>query len=405
MNLSRSAGRRILNLARRMRRRLLPAPAPAPVAPWRKPAGPEADVTVVGYLRTASGVGEIGRQTLHALRAGGLTVEGLDVALNVASSRNDDSCTALLRETSTAPAQIFNINADQLPQVIAHLAPHLRPGAKRICIPFWELSRFPEEWIPGLDAMDEIWAPSRFIAQALHERLGGKSLYMPVALEFAPTAPLPRQKFNLPDERFLFFFAFDFLSFVERKNPAAAIAAFRKAFPQRGRAGLVLKCANGAKVPAQYAAFQQLCAGDPDIFLIDASLTRDETLGLIAAMDAVVSLHRSEGLGLLIGEAMLLGKPVIATDYAASQDFLSAATGYPVRCTLIPVAEGQYPFARGQVWADPDTDHAAALMRDLAADPQPSEALVARALAHLRAGFSTAAVGQAQAARLRSLSL
>ena len=100
---------------------------------------------------------------------------------------------------------------------------------------------------------------------------------------------------------------------------------------------------------------------------------------------------------------MLLGKPVIATDYSASQDMLSAATGYPVNCALIPVGAGQYPFAEGQVWAEPDVAHAAMLMRDLCDDPARAEPLVRRAQAHMQANFSAETVGLLQAGRLRRL--
>jgi glycosyltransferase involved in cell wall biosynthesis len=403
MTIGQFLGRKIRRLGGRLRRRLFPPPAPPAPAPWRKPEGPEKDVTVIGYLRAASGNGESGRQSLKSLEVGGLTVEGCDVSLGVASIRNDESCDSLLVETSTARAQIFNINADQLPFVVAHMEQRLRPDAKRICIPFWELTRFPDEWIAGLNAMDEIWAPSHFILQMLQPRLGEKTIYMPASLEFTAPPPVARAKFNLPENRFLFFFAFDFLSYIERKNPRAAIAAFRKAFPQRGRAGLVLKCANGTIAPERHANFLRECADDPDIFLIDETLTRTDTLALIAATDALISLHRSEGLGLLIGEAMLLGKPVIATDYSASQDMLSPATGYPVKYELIPVTEGQYPFAKGQVWAEADTDHAAALMRDLCEDPMRAQTRVAQARAHMQEHYSCQTVGRLQAARLRSL--
>jgi glycosyltransferase involved in cell wall biosynthesis len=377
---------------------------PAPSVGWVNPGGIARDVTVVGYLRTASGVGEVGRQTARALLAGGLAVEGCDVALNVSGARDDQSCADLLVDASSAPVQIFNINADQLPLVRPHMAPRLRPDATRISIPFWELSRFPAAWLPELAAMHEIWAPSRFIAQALHDRLGDKAIYMPVAVELAPPAPMPRARFHLPPDRFLFFFAFDFLSFVERKNPAGLIAAFRQAFPRRGRAGLVLKCMNGATVPDKLTRFRKDLADHPDIFLIDGTLSRTDTLALIASTDAVVSLHRSEGLGLLIAEAMLLGKPVIATDYSASRDLLSAATGYPVTFKLVPVRDGEYPFAEGQVWAEPDLSHAATLMRQLCDDPARAASLVHRARQHMQTRFSYGAVGRLQAERLRVLS-
>jgi len=362
------------------------------------------DVTVVGYLKTASGVGEVGRQTLLTLASGGVAVEGYDVALGVAAQRDDSSCTTFLTKTGTAPVQIFNINADQLRVVIDHTRARLHPDAIRINIPFWELSRFPSPWLSVLAEMDEIWAPSRFIQTSIAGRLDRPVIYMPVAFELPPTEPLPRDRFGLPTNMFLFFYAFDFLSFIERKNPHGVVAAFRMAFPHGGQAGLVLKCMNGAAAPEQFALFREEIEDSPGIFLLDATLDRGEMLGLIAAMDAVISLHRSEGLGLLIAEAMLLEKPVIATGYSASREFLSDATGYPVGFQLVPVGDGEYPFHEGQVWASPDLPHAAWLMRRLRDSPGCAAPRVARAAHHMRANYSRAHVAQLQASRLRILS-
>ena len=299
--------------------------------------------------------------------------------------------------------QIFNVNADQLAAVVAHTRGALPTDAVRINIPFWELGRFPANWLPNFADMDEIWAPSRFIQTALAGRVAKPVIHMPVAIELPPSWALPRERFDLPADRFLFFYAFDFLSFMERKNPRGVISAFRTAFPRRGTAGLVLKCMNGALVHDQFAAFRDEIGDDPDIFLIDATLSRHETLGLIGAADAIVSLHRSEGLGLLIAEAMLLGKPVIATGYSASREFLNDATGYPVGYQLVPVREGEYPFHEGQVWAAPDVAHAAWLMRRLQEEPARAAPLVTRAANHLQEHHSRTAVARQQIARLRTL--
>ena len=360
-------------------------------------------VTVVGYLRTASGVGEVGRQTLLTLAAGGVVVEGVDVALGVAAKRNDSGVADHLVDHGTAPVEIFNINADQLPAVLAHMGPRLASNALRINIPFWELSLLPEPWITAFAGMDEIWAPSRFIQTALAGRVDRPVIYMPVAIEIDPANPLPRARFGLPDRRFLFFYAFDFLSFMERKNPAAAIAAFRRAFATHGKAGLVFKCMNGSHVPDQLRAFRQLIDDDPDIFLIDETLSRPDTLGLIAAMDGIISLHRSEGLGLLVAEAMLLGKPVIATDYSATREFVTNQTGYPVGYHVVPVPEGDYPFATGQVWAKPDVAHAAWHMRRLAEQPAIAAGKVIQARAHLQQNHSRINVALLQIQRLQDL--
>jgi glycosyltransferase involved in cell wall biosynthesis len=257
--------------------------------------------------------------------------------------------------------------------------------------------------------VDEVWARSGYIQQMLATKLDKPVLYMPVALAAPKVALLSRSDFLLPERKFLFVFSFDFLSFMDRKNPAGVIEAYRRAFGRGGstnaRPGLVIKAMNGALRPEALAALRALRDEDPDIFLIERTLARPEVAALISLCDAVVSLHRAAGFGLLIAEAMLLGRPVIATDYSATTELLLPSTGFPVDCRTIPVAPDAYPFGEGQVWADPDLDHAAWLLRRLAAEPGRAAAQVAGAHAHLARHYSPRVVAQRQRARLRELDL
>jgi glycosyltransferase involved in cell wall biosynthesis len=162
---------------------------------------------------------------------------------------------------------------------------------------------------------------------------------------------------------------------------------------------------NGSLSPARMHEFRDEIGDDPDIFLIDRTLDRSETLGLIAAIDCVLSLHRSEGFGLLIAEAMLLHKPVIATDYSATTELVTPQTGLSVDYKLVPVGEGQYPFHDGQVWADPDIGHAAWQMARVC-DSHGTELmtnLTAAAHAHVRHCNSRRRVGEHLARRLSRL--
>jgi glycosyltransferase involved in cell wall biosynthesis len=372
---------------------------PTPIAKGRFGS----DVTVIGYLRTASGVGEVARQTVRALIAGGLQVEAYDTALGVASVRNDHSCDDFLVERGTAPVQIFNINADQLPIVIGATRAHLRQKAFKINIPFWELGRYPDAWLPAFDVVDEIWAPSRFIQRALVGRVNRPVIYMPTPIELEHYTPKSRKYFGLPERSYLFFFAFDFLSFIERKNPSAVVQAFRKAFPTYGKAALVLKCINGAMMPEKYHALQQEIDNNPDIILLDQTMSRTDVLALMATVDAIVSLHRSEGLGLLLAEAILLGKPVIATGYSASREIITRETGYPVGFQMVPVKDGEYPFHVGQKWADPDIGHAAWIMRYIYNEPKRAAAPVLKGQDFLRRQHSRHSVAKFQEKRLRIL--
>ncbi|CAN5459544.1 hypothetical protein BH10PSE11_BH10PSE11_40600 [soil metagenome] len=365
----------------------------------------EPDLTLVGYLKMAGGVGEAGRQNLRALLQSGLQVTAHDISLGVVADRDDASCDQYLSSRVEGRAQIFNINADQIPHVIDHIRPHTRDGAYRIAVPFWELAEFPDAWKPALDLVDEIWAPSRFIQMALVRKIARPVTYMPIALSFDLPNIYDRSYFQLPEDRFLFFFSFDFLSFQERKNPRATYKAFRKAFARNqrsGGAGLVLKTLNGDHAAGDLAELRDTIASDPDVTLIDRTLTRDETLGLINTCDSVISLHRSEGLGLLVAEAMAMGKPVVATDYSATTEFVLPSTGYPVNYRLIPVKEGQYPFANGS-WADPDRDHAAWLMRRLFNDPAGARLKAEAGRHHIATNYGLGRVSQLQKARLAEI--
>ena len=386
-------------------------PSPLPGGPARRPVPAkrtldEPDATVIGYLRLALGIGEAGRQTLRVLKHAGFDARGLPIQLNSNSARVDDSVEPLLEAAAPARFHVFNVNADQLPQVVEHLGPALRPDAYRVMVPFWELETMPLPWLGAFESVDEVWAPTRFIQAALARRIGKPVLRMPLLLHFeAPPAP-DRRRFGLPEDDFLFFFAFDYFSFIERKNPMATVRAFKQAFRGRGahpKVGLVLKTLNAEIVPEKAQPLHDALREEPDVTLIERTLTREETLQLIGSCDAVVSLHRSEGLGLLVAEAMALGKPVVATDYSATTELVSPRTGFPVDFTLVPVGENEYPFHEDQVWAEADVSHAAWQMRKVFQDRAEATRRAEAARRHLAGEYGLEACSRRVGARLREL--
>jgi len=183
--------------------------------------------------------------------------------------------------------------------------------------------------------------------------------------------PTPRARFGLPEDRFLFLYVFDWNSYPARKNPLAAIDAFRRAFPTgREPVGLVLKTMNARPEDPRWQLLLAAAAADRRVAVLAETLDRGEALGLFAACDAYVSPHRAEGFGRTLAEAMLLGLPVIATAHSGNADFLTPDTGFPVAYRLVPVGHGDYPFGEGLLWAEPDLESLARNMR-LAAD-QPA---------------------------------
>ena len=362
--------------------------------------------TVVGYLRLALGVGEAGRQVLRALHHGQIPVQGLPIRIRTQSEEVGQEQEPLFVEQSSAPVEIFNVNADQLPLVLNTLKGTLQPAAWRAVMPFWELEQFPSPWLQALTLVDEVWAPTRFIERMLAQRTSTPVRYMPLLLTFDPPPPAERAAFGLDSEAFVFFFSFDCFSFVDRKNPMAVVRAFRQAF--RGtapvaKARLVIKALNSDKLGYQLPAWLEALRRDPDVLLIERTLSRHETLQLIGCCDAVVSLHRSEGLGLLISEAMHLGKPVIATDYSATTELVTHQTGWPVDYRLVPVREGEYPFHADQVWAEPDEAHAAWQMRSVWQFPDEAARRASNARALLQRQHGLDACAQRMRARIEEV--
>ena len=367
-----------------------------------------ADVSVIGYLRATSGVGSVGRYTLAGLQGSSLTVEGVDVEFGVVSDRSDRSSEPWLRSQASGRVQLFaNINADQLPAVLDHMAPRLDP-AYRIGMPAWELEDFPDAWLGAFEGLDEVWAQTAWMQRMLAPRLDKPVVRMPVMLTLDRPSPQPRSRFGLPDDRFLFYFAFDFLSFIERKNPGGAVAAFRlmrRAAPAARRPVLVIKTMNGHHAAVAHSAFMVSVADDPDIVVIDEVLSRDDTVALVAAFECVVWLLGCVGVGLMVAEAMALGVPVIATDYAATTELLSERTGYPVGYRLVALKPGEYPMGDGQHWAEADVAHAAWLMQRVMRDPAEAHRRAAAASLRLKANHGRAAVLGRQLARLSELGI
>jgi len=203
-----------------------------------------------------------------------------------------------------------------------------------------------------------------------------------------------RAELGIPPGAFLFFFAFDALSVPERKNPEGLLAAFGLAVRDSPVPLHLLLKVRGAEVePGLGERLERLAAGLP-VTLLHQTLARRELTALTAACDAYVSLHRSEGLGLPLIEALYLGKPVIATGYGGVTDFLDAETGWPVRSSPVALARPAGPYPRGAVWAEPDVEHAAACMVEVASDPAAAAERAAAGCRRVRELYAPAAAGR-----------
>lgn len=356
-------------------------------------------VNIAGMFRSEKGVGEAARAVWRAVNAAGIP-HVLNDEPDLWAIQSSEPPVAPVLENPYR-INLTAMNPDGAIAFFAYQPEAYFRGRHHVGLWNWELERFPESWCPAFVYFDEIWAPSEFTRRSIAQRSPVPVHVVPYCV--SPAAPADRAALGLPAGRFVFLNVFDFQSYVARKNPLAAIAAFRRAFPTPSGPVLVVKTAHSSFAPGDAAEVRRACAARPDITLIDRVMTRMEMDALIASCDALVSLHRSEGFGLPIAEAMAAGKPVIATDYSGSTDFLTGDNGLPVPFTLVPIRTTHGPYRRGGVWAEPDVDDAAAKMRRLAADPAAAAALGARARQSVAGSLSPERVGRLIAERLEAI--
>jgi glycosyltransferase involved in cell wall biosynthesis len=361
-------------------------------------------VVLVGRPFVPIGIGEHIRCSYRALRSIGMNVGLRDVyGEEVRDLYGEDVNPDLTNEFQNNLAHefsrdlnVFHTNGDEVDLTLLSLGADLPGDAYNVIYPMWELSRYPKEWAKQLNRFDEIWAPSKFTYGSIAPAVVKPVLHMPLAAEIRLKTFLGRRYFEIPESSFTFLFSFDLTSYIERKNPFAVLQAFEGLCSLRPDDDLclVIKLKGGEMKGQDYERFSEYVARlKSRLIVIDRLLTDNEMKNLLRCCDCFVSLHRSEGFGLGLITAMFLGKPVIATAYSANMDFMTERNSCLVRYQLRPVPDGAYPFGEGQVWADPDIDHAVDHMVKLVSDRDYARCIGNEASRHVRIHFSYRACG------------
>jgi glycosyltransferase involved in cell wall biosynthesis len=331
-------------------------------------------VNVSGYLRDESGWGAAARGYVRALRCLGVPTRLADFS-SLTSNRSGDRTVTQGDALADWDVNLMCIDAGQHFAVLSRTEEDFLERRYNIGAWLWELPRFPARWYDRFAYYDEIWVGSSFIASAIAPISPIPVIRIPPVLAPASRAPVDedRDRWRRRPDEFLFLFMFDVHSHLARKNPLAVIEAFRRAFQPTEPVRLILKCVNAESDPAGFSTLVDRAAGAAiDIHV--GYLSSDDIRGLMASCDAYVSLHRSEGIGLTIADAMGLGKPVIATGWSGNTDFMDVSNAFPVGYRLVELEENVGPYHEGEVWAEPSVEHAAELMRLVVDHPADAQA-------------------------------
>ncbi|MGJ7553807.1 glycosyltransferase family 4 protein [Variovorax sp. RB3P1] len=276
------------------------------------------------------------------------------------------------------------------------------PRTYRIAYWYWEFDSIPDSWVESAKQVDEVWTATEFIARGLRERLSVPVRTLFPGVRLTPFEVRKRSDFDLDEGRYTFLFTFHMMSVMERKNPLGLIRAFRAAFGEDDKVSLVLKTSFGDRHPIEFQKLRDAAAG-ANITVIDQVFSPDEVLSLMNACDAYVSLHRSEGLGLTMAEAMLMGKPVIATNFSGNVDFMDDGNSLLVPYELVKLGKPIPPYDADLEWAEPSIEHAARLMRRVYDNQAWAREIGARAKASAEANLSLEAAGHRIKTRLEEI--
>jgi glycosyltransferase involved in cell wall biosynthesis len=339
-------------------------------------------VNVAGFAQSVYGVGESSRSIWRAAQATGLPC----VLLNVRSDvhKNTDEKVDEFSRKNPYRVNLMTFSFDYSRRFFRDMGPRFFAGRYNIGLWYWEQETFPVRWHSAFDYYDEIWVPSDFTRAAIASvsPIPVRKITYPLYLD-GDRAKLDRAHFGLPENVFVFLFTFDFFSTVQRKNPAAVIAAFRRVFQRGDPVVLVLKSINAQHHRTDRDSLGKESEGVNVVF-IDRHISAREMNALMALADCYVSLHRSEGLGLGMAQAMYLGKPVIGTNYSGNLEFMNSGNSLLVDHEMTVLNEDSGPYELGTCWAEPNIEHAANLMRWVYEHRAESITLGARAAADVR---------------------
>ncbi len=350
-----------------------------------EPQAHKKGINLIGSIKSDTGLGQSMRLVAEILENSTWDYTVYDYFVPPGGSRTNEAFDGKITQTGPYNINLIHVNPSELPLAFMDVGKNQWDTRYNIGYWLWELEEFPKEWLPAFHLLDEVWTPSEFISQNLRKYTDKPVYTMPYSVTAPADAAYDRDYFHLPKDRFLFLMMYDSGSGMVRKNPLGAIEAFKQAFDRENKqVGLVIKMNRSEQSEKDIENIRTKLDGYDNIYFICETLSKTAVNSLTACVDVFVSLHRAEGFGLVMAEAMLLGTPVIATNWSANTEFMNRESACMVDYKKTAIEQDIPPFKKGYHWAEADVAQAAAYMKQLCEDSAFYEQKKAAAEAYIR---------------------
>lgn len=357
-------------------------------------------VNMSGFFNAEIGFGEALRSNLNALKKVGIPAKPINFNLNVRNRQNDTSV-SFEDNINNYPVNIVHLNIDAILSFIQEKSSDYFNGKYNIGYWAWEMEEFPDVYAEYFKFYDEIWTCSRYCLDSMSLKSPIPVVNIPHPIDIKIEDIDAYFETGISDDCFNFLFVFDYNSLIERKNPLGLIDAYEKAFGiNNDKVKLILKTSLSNQHSKAKKKVIERIGDNKSIIYKEEMLRRPELLALINKADCYISLHRSEGFGLTIAEAMALGKPVIATGYSGNLDFTNANNSFLVKYKMVKHEVDLSVLPKNNYWSEPNTDHAAELMKFIFENQAHAVEIGKKAKEDIETHFSLEAIGNRMKTRL-----
>ncbi len=352
-------------------------------------------INVIGYIDGEFGLGEAVRSLIKAIQNANIPVALINFDLKTNHNHNDITFTNF---SANAPYDInlVLIGFGEINHLLTHLTKaELLRNKYNIYFLNWESEYFPSEFVPNISFFDEIWTASQYCKDVISKYVRVPVYVIPYPIDVPLLDAKDDVVCNFYDKSsFNFCFIFDYNSTLERKNPLNLIEAFQKAF---GKEDLSVRLTIKASLSTRFSKEKQLLSdkiGDSKNIKIVEKIFRKDTLNhIINNCDSYISMHRSEGFGLTMAEAMYFSKPVIATGYSGNTEFMKADNSFLVDYEMCQVDSNIINYDINTIWSNPSVDHAAELLKKVRANSVEVQEIAKKAGEFILNNFSVSRIG------------